>query len=131
MKLHFTVAIFWEMEPFNLVPTQQYVGGTLSWKNSKTKSVIFPTVPFRKEGPWTVPNVRYLDDLSRLTCRTSTYLHMRWSTQNVKNAIRNIFRVQIGKIFQELLWWHFCLHQSRTDTLQVEILGFWHKIEAF
>jgi len=31
MKLHFTVAIFWNMMPCNLVPIQQYGGGTLSF----------------------------------------------------------------------------------------------------
>ena len=89
-----------------------------SWYNSKMKGVIFPTAPIQKEGPGTVPNIKYLDDFSRFMYRISTYLHMRWSTQNVQNAICNIFRVQTGVIFQELLWWHFSLHQSRTDTLQ-------------
>ena len=102
-----------------------------SWQNSNLKGVICRTAPVRKGGPWMAPNVKYHDDLSQFTCRTLTYLQMRWSTQNVHNASCNIFRVQIGVIFQVLLWGHFGLHQSRTDTLKGQILGFWHKIGPF
>ena len=55
-----------------------------SWYKSKMKGVTFPTAPIRKGGQGTVHSIKYLDDLFRLMCRTSTYLHMRWSTQNVQ-----------------------------------------------
>jgi hypothetical protein len=88
------------------------------WWYTNTKGKIFSTATIWKMWPGTVPNVKYHDDLSRLTCRNSTYLNMRWSTQNVQNGICNIFGVQIWVFFQPLLWGHFGLHQSRTETLQ-------------
>jgi len=89
-----------------------------SWYNGKTKGMIFPTAPIQMGGPGIVPNVKCLHYYSWLRWWTSTYLHMWWSTQNVQNAICNIYGVEIGVNFQDLLWGHFGLHQSRTDTLQ-------------
>jgi hypothetical protein len=42
---------------------------------------------------------------------------MRWNTQNVQNAISNIFRVQRRVLVEKLLGRHFGPHQSRTEAL--------------
>jgi glycerol-3-phosphate O-acyltransferase len=53
----------------------------------------------------------------------SAYLYMRWSTQNIQNAVSNIFRVQVRADVQKLLGRHFSLHEPRTQALQT--FKFW------
>jgi hypothetical protein len=43
---------------------------------------------------------------------------MGWSTQNVQNAISNIFWVQRRADIKKLLGRHFSPHQSRAETLK-------------
>jgi len=50
----------------------------------------------------------------------STYLNMRGGAKDIQNACSNVFWFQSRALFQIFFRNRFCLHQSRTETLQHE-----------